>query len=91
MLLNGFLHWNHDETKTIFNIFFFFIYMYNKIYSNNKLNITLNVYADNKQNIWFIGRDVANILGYSDTNQAIRKHVDLEDKFKGAVKTTGGF
>lgn len=29
---------------------------------------------------YFVGKDVAEILGYGDTNQAIRKHVDDEDK-----------
>ena len=29
---------------------------------------------------YFVGKDIAGILGYSDTNQAIRKHVDEEDK-----------
>lgn len=29
---------------------------------------------------YFVGKDVAEVLGYSDTNQAIRKHVDDEDK-----------
>lgn len=29
---------------------------------------------------WFVGKDVATVLGYTDTNQAIRKHVDEEDK-----------
>lgn len=29
---------------------------------------------------WFVGKDVAVALGYSDTDQAIRKHVDEEDK-----------
>ncbi len=29
---------------------------------------------------WFIGKDVATVLGYSDTDQALRKHVDIEDK-----------
>ena len=29
---------------------------------------------------WFVGKDVAQILGYADTNQAIRYHVDEEDK-----------
>lgn len=35
---------------------------------------------------WFVGKDVAEILGYTDTAQAIRKHIDSEDK--GVVKTT---
>lgn len=29
---------------------------------------------------WFIGKEIAEMLGYKDTNQAIRKHVDEEDK-----------
>lgn len=35
---------------------------------------------------WFVGKDVASVLGYVDTNQAIRNHVDSEDKLN--VKTT---
>lgn len=35
---------------------------------------------------WFVGKDVAKVLGYSDTAQAIRKHTDEEDK--GVVETT---
>lgn len=35
---------------------------------------------------WFVGKDVAQVLGYGDTAQAIRKHVDPEDK--GVVETT---
>ena len=30
--------------------------------------------------VWFIGKDVAAILGYSDTAAAIKRHVDDEDK-----------
>ena len=29
---------------------------------------------------WLVGRDVAAALGYSDTDQALRRHVDDEDK-----------
>ena len=36
---------------------------------------------------WFVGKDVAEILGYSNTNKAVQVHVDEEDKkildFKG--------
>ena len=62
----------------------------NKTFKNENLGIKMNSYIDKQQNVWFLGKDVANILGYSDTNQAIRKHVDEEDKYKGAVETTGG-
>ena len=63
--------------------------MLEKRFNNTKLGIELTSYIDNKQNIWFQGKDVAKIIGYSDTDQAIRKHVDEEDKNKAPVKTTG--
>ena len=64
--------------------------MIEKSFKNDDLGIEIVSYIDKNQNIFFIGKDVAKILGYRDTNQAIRKHVDEEDKYKGAVKTTGG-
>lgn len=39
---------------------------------------------------WFVGKDVAEILGYSQTAQAIRKHVDEEDKGVFEMNTPGG-
>ena len=64
--------------------------MLEKTFKNVDLGIELKSFIDKQQNIWFLGKDVAKILGYSDTNQAIRKHVEEEDKYKGAVETTGG-
>lgn len=29
---------------------------------------------------WFVGKDIAEILGYANTQKAIRSHVDNEDK-----------
>lgn len=29
---------------------------------------------------WFVGRDVAEVLGYSNTSKALKDHVDDEDK-----------
>lgn len=34
---------------------------------------------------WFVGKDVANILGYSNTRDALNKHVDSEDKNTVAI------
>lgn len=39
---------------------------------------------------WFVGKDVAQVLGYNDTAQAIRKHVDPEDKGVVEMTTPGG-
>lgn len=38
---------------------------------------------------WFVGRDVAEILGYSNTKDAIAKHVDDEDKLGAQIATSG--
>ena len=39
---------------------------------------------------WFVGKDVASILGYSNSRDALRKHVDEEDKGVANCDTPGG-
>lgn len=39
---------------------------------------------------WFVGKDVATILGYSNPRDAISKHVDDEDKGVAKCDTLGG-
>ena len=39
---------------------------------------------------WFVGKDVADILGYSNPAKAIRDHVDDEDKGQNDTFTPGG-
>ena len=63
--------------------------MLEKRFNNAKLGIELTSYVDNKQNIWFLGKDIANILGYSDNDKAIRKHVDEQDNIKVPPKRRG--
>ena len=60
-----------------------------KTYKNTNLGIEITSYIDKQQNVWLCGKDVAEILGYKDTNQAIRKHVDNEDQKSCPVETTG--
>lgn len=38
---------------------------------------------------WFVGKDVAEILGYSNTQKAIRDHVDGEDKLTERIVLSG--
>lgn len=38
---------------------------------------------------WFVGKDVASILGYANPNEAIQKHIDEEDKLNS--KTLSSF
>ena len=63
--------------------------MLEKSFHNTDLDIDLTSFIDNKQNVWFKSKDVALILGYSDTDQAIRYNVDPEDRKFFPVNCTG--
>ena len=39
---------------------------------------------------WFVSKDVASVLGYTDTRKAIRMHVDDDDKGGDILSTPGG-
>lgn len=39
---------------------------------------------------YFVGKDVANVLGYKDTSDALMRHVESDDKGKGEIPTPGG-
>lgn len=54
-----------------------------KVFSNNEFGEIRTLEKDNE--IWFVGRDVATLLGYSNTRDAIAKHIDPEDKFDGVA------
>lgn len=49
-----------------------------QIFKNQEFGQVRTVSINNEP--YFIGKDVAEILGYSDTFGAIKKHVDIEDK-----------
>lgn len=40
---------------------------------------------------YFVGKDVASVLGYSNTRNAILQHVDSEDDLKQGVPDSQGF
>ena len=54
--------------------------MEEKSFINNQLGIKFNSYIDDKLNIWFKAKQVAQILGYRDTKKAIKQHVSEENK-----------
>ena len=54
--------------------------MIEKKFVNENLEIELTSYIDDKQNVWFRGNDVAQILGYKDTVNALKQHVSVENK-----------
>ena len=39
---------------------------------------------------YFVGKDVATILGYAETAKAIREHIDDDDKGVSVLDTPGG-
>ena len=63
--------------------------MIKKNFINHQLGISFNSYVDHKCKVWFKAKEVAQILGYQDTNQAIRKQVDNEDRKYFPVERTG--
>ena len=56
------------------------ISMIEKKFANEDLEIELTSFIDDKQNVWFRGKEIAEILGYSNIRQTISRHVDNEDK-----------
>ena len=52
--------------------------IFNYIIKNDKKQI--RYFTDLNNEIWFVGKDVAECLDYSDTRKAIKTHVDDEDK-----------
>ena len=54
--------------------------MLEKKFTNKDLGIELNSYIDKQQNVWFRGKDVATILGYSKPENAIERHVSKNHK-----------
>lgn len=58
-----------------------------KIFENAEFGEVRTVVKDGEP--WFVGKDVAAILGYVDTDQAIRKHVDEEDKLSRRFDGSG--
>ena len=54
--------------------------MQEKSFTNYQLGITLNSYIDEKCNVWFQAKQVAQILGYKNTEHAIKRHVSENHK-----------
>lgn len=59
-----------------------------EIFKNAEFGEVRTLTIDNKP--YFVGNDVAEILGYSETAKAIRTHVDEEDRGVSILDTPGG-
>ena len=54
--------------------------MIEKIFINHQLGIKFKSYVDQKLRIWFQAKEVAQILGYKKTENAINRHVSKNHK-----------
>ena len=54
--------------------------MLEKAFKNEELGIEINSYIDKKLRIWFKAKEVAQILGYKNTEHAIKRHVSENHK-----------
>ena len=52
-----------------------------KVFDNDAFGSVRTI--DREGDVWFVGKDVAVALGYSNTNDALSRHVDPEDKYQG--------
>ncbi|WP_099330196.1 BRO-N domain-containing protein [Clostridium paraputrificum] len=58
-----------------------------QIFSNEQFGQVRVTTKDNEP--WFVGKDIAEVLGYSNTAKAIRDHVDIEDKLSERIVLSG--
>ena len=52
-----------------------------KTFTNKEFGTVRTIVKDGEP--WFVGKDVAEILGYTNTKKALADHVDKEDKMQG--------
>ena len=60
-----------------------------QIFKNEKFGEIRTVMIDGE--IWFVGKDVASALQYKDTSDALKKHIDNEDKLTRRFADSGQF
>ncbi|HEL2881165.1 TPA: toxin Bro [Clostridioides difficile] len=59
-----------------------------QIFKNEDFGEIRTIEIDNE--VWFVGKDVAEKLGYKDTSDALKRHIDSEDKRVGEIPTPRG-
>nr|DAG60675.1 MAG TPA: hypothetical protein [Bacteriophage sp.] len=59
-----------------------------KVFSNEEFGTIRRVEVDGE--FWLVGKDVAQVLGYKNPQEAIRTHVDDDDKGVSEILTPGG-
>ena len=59
-----------------------------QIFNNEEFGQVRNINIDS--DVWYVGKDVATALGYSNARDALVKHVEAEDKGVAKCDTLGG-
>lgn len=59
-----------------------------QVFTNPDFGDVRTIYRDDE--VWFVGKDVAKVLGYSDPNKAISMHVDADDKLNDKTSSSLG-
>ena len=59
-----------------------------EIFRNEEFGEIRTIIIDDEP--WFVGKDIAMALGYKDTKNALKSHVDSEDKRGWQITTPGG-
>lgn len=57
------------------------------VFTHPQFGTVRTVEIDNE--VWFVGKDVAEALGYSDPRSAVSVHVDKEDKTSYLIQVSG--
>ena len=59
-----------------------------QIFNNKEFGNVRILVIDEEE--WFVGKDIATALGYKDTSDALKKHVDTEDKMSRQIADSRG-
>lgn len=73
------LNWFKHNYKNINN--------FPTVFNHQKFGTIRTVEIDNE--VWFVGKDVASALGYSNPSNAVSVHVDQEDKTSYLIQVSG--
>jgi prophage antirepressor-like protein len=58
-----------------------------QVFNHKKFGQVRTIIEDNEP--WFVGKDIAKCLGYKDTSDALKRHIDDEDKLTRCFTDTG--
>lgn len=59
------------------------------VFNNENFGALRTIERDGE--VWFVGKDVATMLGYSNPRDAVFKKVDAEDKLRMRIKDAGQY